>query len=495
MATVENSSITTGEDAVAIAELKQIVARQQQAFLDDPFPSLQERTALLGALAGMLLGYRSQIEDAMSSDFGTHPRLATDLIEVLGPAGRAGYAVEQLEAWMAPEPRWADPTLFGSGRAFVQPQPKGVIGNIVPWNFPFDLSVGPLVEMLAAGNRVVIKPSEYAPACGELLRDMIRATFEPRPGRRHHRRRRARAGLRTGPMGSPAVHRQHRRRTGDRQSRRRAARARDARAGRQVPRDHRRGQHRPRDNQAVARHQGGQERTNVHLGRLLPGPAQPPRRVRAIGRRARPGRNARLLELRELHRDHLRAPPRTAGAPTRPGTRAGLRRAGARAGRQARPGDPADAAVAGDRSSRRSRVDARRDLRTDPAGQALRPTRRGDRTCYRRRTPARALRLHHTTRLPQRTCYGAPPQEARASTPPPSTERCPRSRSGASGSAASDATTASKDSASSPISAACSSAAKAISSRPSPRHTGPQRKRSSMERSAPPAERGAARRR
>ncbi len=44
-----------------------------------------------------------------------------------------------------------------------------MIGNIVPWNFPFDLSVGPLVEMLAAGNRVVIKPSEYTPACGELL--------------------------------------------------------------------------------------------------------------------------------------------------------------------------------------------------------------------------------------------------------------------------------------------------------------------------------------
>jgi coniferyl-aldehyde dehydrogenase len=79
---------------------------------------------------------------------------------------------------MAPEPRWTDPALFGSGRAFVQPQPKGVIGNIVPWNFPFDLSVGPLVEMLAAGNRVVIKPSEYAPACGELLREMIRATFD-----------------------------------------------------------------------------------------------------------------------------------------------------------------------------------------------------------------------------------------------------------------------------------------------------------------------------
>jgi len=48
----------------------------------------------------------------------------------------------------------------------------------VPWNFPFDLSVGPLIEMLAAGNRVVIKPSEYTPACAEVLRDMIRASFD-----------------------------------------------------------------------------------------------------------------------------------------------------------------------------------------------------------------------------------------------------------------------------------------------------------------------------
>ncbi len=178
MAIVENRATTSGEDAAAIAELHEMVARQREAFLADPFSSLAERQALLGALAGMLLGHRAQIEEAMSSDFGVHPRLAADLIEVLGPAGRAGYAAEQLSTWMAPEPRWTDPNLFGSGRAFVQPQPKGVIGNIVPWNFPFDLSVGPLVEMLAAGNRVVLKPSEYAPACGELLREMIRATFD-----------------------------------------------------------------------------------------------------------------------------------------------------------------------------------------------------------------------------------------------------------------------------------------------------------------------------
>jgi coniferyl-aldehyde dehydrogenase len=178
-ATAQDGHTTSAQDdAVAIAELHKTVARQRVAFLADPFPTLEERQGLLGALAAMLLGHRVQIQEALSADFGVHPPLAADLIEVLGPAGRAVYGAEQLGGWMAQEPRAADPALYGSGRAFVQPQPKGVVGNIVPWNFPFDLSVGPLVEMLAAGNRVVIKPSEYTPACAELLRDMIHATFD-----------------------------------------------------------------------------------------------------------------------------------------------------------------------------------------------------------------------------------------------------------------------------------------------------------------------------
>ena len=178
MATTESRPASSLDDGAAIAELEEAVARQRAAFLADPFPSLEERQQLLGALAGMLMSHRRQIQEALSSDFAVHPPLAADLIEVLGPAGRAVYAAEQLAGWMEPEPRAADPALYGSGRAFVQPQPKGVIGNIVPWNFPFDLSLGPLIEMLAAGNRVVIKPSDYTPACAQLLREMVHATFD-----------------------------------------------------------------------------------------------------------------------------------------------------------------------------------------------------------------------------------------------------------------------------------------------------------------------------
>ncbi len=165
------------DDGPAIAKLHRLHQAQRAAFLADPYPDTESRRANLGALAGMIVGHRDEIRAAMAADFKTHPDLFTDLVEVLGVAGRAAYAMEQLDEWVAEEERPADPALFGTARAGIRHQPKGVVGNIVPWNFPFDLSVGPLVEMLAAGNRVVIKPSDYTPACAELLARMIGETF------------------------------------------------------------------------------------------------------------------------------------------------------------------------------------------------------------------------------------------------------------------------------------------------------------------------------
>src|SRR6476659_2591975 len=102
MATTESRPAAI-DDTGAIAELEETVARQRAAFLADPFPSLEERQQLLGALAGMMMGHRMQIQEALSADFGVHPTLASDLIECLGVAGRAVYAAENLPQWMAPE--------------------------------------------------------------------------------------------------------------------------------------------------------------------------------------------------------------------------------------------------------------------------------------------------------------------------------------------------------------------------------------------------------
>jgi coniferyl-aldehyde dehydrogenase len=179
MSILDRDPATATGDEAAIASLRAAFAAQKKAFIADPYPSYEERMGHLGALAVMMMTYRTQISDALTADFGSHPVAASDLIEVLGVAGRAQYAMSQLQAWMADEERHTDPALFGTARATVRQQAKGVIGNIVPWNFPFDLSVGPLVEMLAAGNRVIIKPSDYTPACAEVLREMIAKTFEP----------------------------------------------------------------------------------------------------------------------------------------------------------------------------------------------------------------------------------------------------------------------------------------------------------------------------
>ncbi len=168
---------TVTDDGPAIAELHRLHALQRAAFSADPYPSAAARQERLGALAAMMLGHRDAIRAAMREDFGAHPDLFTDMVEVLGVAARAAYALENLGTWMAEDERPTDPGLYGTARAGVRYQPKGVIGNIVPWNFPFDLSAGPLVEMLAAGNRVIIKPSEYTPACAALLREMVSGTF------------------------------------------------------------------------------------------------------------------------------------------------------------------------------------------------------------------------------------------------------------------------------------------------------------------------------
>ena len=167
------------DDAQAIAALHHAFAAQRRAFAADRNPTLAERRGRIERLMHMMMTNRTRIAEALSADFGAHPVPAADLIEVLGVLGRAGHVLQHLEEWMQPMPRETDAGMLGSAKAYIQSQPKGVVGNIVPWNFPFDLAVGPMIEMLAAGNRVILKPSELAPASAALLHEMVAGLFDP----------------------------------------------------------------------------------------------------------------------------------------------------------------------------------------------------------------------------------------------------------------------------------------------------------------------------
>ena len=166
-------------DREAIADLRSAFDRQRAAFSADRDPPLAERRARIEVLMAMMAVNHERISAALAADFGSHPVGAAELIEVLGVLGRARYVLDHLEEWMAPSVRETDPALLGTATASIRYQPKGVIGNIVPWNFPFDIGVGPVIEMLAAGNRVILKPSDYTPACGALLAEMVAAAFDP----------------------------------------------------------------------------------------------------------------------------------------------------------------------------------------------------------------------------------------------------------------------------------------------------------------------------
>ncbi|KAL8284025.1 hypothetical protein RQP46_005138 [Phenoliferia psychrophenolica] len=166
-------------DKTAIAELHKAFALQKAAFLKDQYPSAASRQADLHKIAGMMMSNRENIRQACKSDFMVHDYGFADVIETLGPAGRAMWVATKVEEWMGDESKELDAQVYGNATAKLHWEPKGVIGALSPFNFPFELSIGPLCEQLAAGNRIIIKPSELSPACSKLIKEMINATFPP----------------------------------------------------------------------------------------------------------------------------------------------------------------------------------------------------------------------------------------------------------------------------------------------------------------------------
>ena len=167
------------ENAAAIEELHAAFEAQRRAFAADRQPSLDVRRERLQRISSMMEAYRERIYATLASDFGAHPAPAAEALEVHAVTARVDFALAHLEEWMQPLPREVDAPYNAVLRAFTKSQPKGVVGNIAPWNFPFEIGIGPLVDMIAAGNRVMLKPSELAPASAALMREMVSASFAP----------------------------------------------------------------------------------------------------------------------------------------------------------------------------------------------------------------------------------------------------------------------------------------------------------------------------
>lgn len=160
----------------AVGFLAPIHARLRGAAVRDPHPDWRSRAALLDALERLLRENAQAIANAISADFGNRSQHETQLLELFPSFEAIRHARRHLKSWMRPERR-AVSMWFLPGRARVLHQPLGVVGIIVPWNYPLLLAVGPLVAALAAGNRVMVKMSEYTPATSELFAHLVSKYF------------------------------------------------------------------------------------------------------------------------------------------------------------------------------------------------------------------------------------------------------------------------------------------------------------------------------
>lgn len=159
------------------SELTRLFELQKQAYRDAPFPAYDERVANLDRLIHLIEANEDKFIEAISADFGNRARHETVIAEIVVTVSGAKHTKKQLKKWMRPR-GVATPLHMMPAKSRLEPQPLGVVGIISPWNYPLQLALAPAAAALAAGNRVLIKPSELTPRTSEVLKEAIASEFD-----------------------------------------------------------------------------------------------------------------------------------------------------------------------------------------------------------------------------------------------------------------------------------------------------------------------------
>jgi coniferyl-aldehyde dehydrogenase len=143
-------------------------------------PSAALRRDRLTRCISLLLTHQDDLVSAIQADFGARSRDMTLLTDIAAAIGPLKQARAELERWMAPQKRKVTPAALGvlGARAEVRYQPKGVVGVMTPWNFPVQLAMDAIAGAFAAGNSVMLKPSEFTPATSALLAQVLDLYFD-----------------------------------------------------------------------------------------------------------------------------------------------------------------------------------------------------------------------------------------------------------------------------------------------------------------------------
>ncbi|MGD9815692.1 MAG: coniferyl aldehyde dehydrogenase [Hyphomonadaceae bacterium] len=162
------------------ARMRAVLDQQKRQQTAKGPPSAELRKDRLTRCIDLLLTYKDDFIAAMNADFGARSPDMTALTDIAGAISPLKSARAQLERWMRPQPRKVTPAALGvlGARAQVRFQPKGVVGVIAPWNFPVQLAFDAIAGAVAAGNRVMLKPSEFTPQTSALLARTLDLYFD-----------------------------------------------------------------------------------------------------------------------------------------------------------------------------------------------------------------------------------------------------------------------------------------------------------------------------
>jgi len=171
------STVDTSASAPTLQALEATLQLQRAAYFADPVPSYAQRKADLLKLKAFIRDHREALVEAVNADYGNRSRHETLFTEIFTVMDGVDHVLKHLRKWMKPQRRSVDLRNFLGARNRVVPQPLGVVGAIVPWNFPINLSFTGLIYTFAAGNRAMVKMSENSRHLAQLLIEKIPAYF------------------------------------------------------------------------------------------------------------------------------------------------------------------------------------------------------------------------------------------------------------------------------------------------------------------------------
>ncbi|MFK8008883.1 MAG: aldehyde dehydrogenase family protein [Saprospiraceae bacterium] len=170
------SATLTMPTETRVSEINRIFDLQQKNQFNVANSTASQRYAKLKKLHNAVIKYRNDIKDALYKDFRKHPS-EVDLTEIYPVTSELKHTKSNLNKWMRKHKVSTPIAMLGSS-SYIKYEPKGVVLIISPWNFPLNLTFGPLISAIAAGNCVMVKPSENTPHISALMKRMIEELFD-----------------------------------------------------------------------------------------------------------------------------------------------------------------------------------------------------------------------------------------------------------------------------------------------------------------------------